>query len=182
MNEIIKNKLNNLEKTAERFWNIPPEAGNHLNLLVRACKYKNLLEIGTSNGYSAIWFSEALKATNGHLTSIEYYEERINLAKQNLNEVGLLDYVTIIQGKALEVIETLGGTYDLIFIDANKAQYIKYFELLNPKLVSGGMFIADNVTSHKDDMLDFLDTFNNHPDYQVSYLPFGGGMLIGLKN
>lgn len=181
MNEIVKNKLNHLEETAEKFWNIPPEAGNHLNLLIKACKYKTVLEVGTSNGYSAIWFAEALKETNGHLTSIEFYEERITMAKNNLNEVGLLDYVTILQGKALEIIENLNDFFDVIFIDANKAEYIKYFEKLHPKLISGGMFIADNVTSHKDDMQDFLDIFNNHPEYQVSYLPFGGGMLIGFK-
>ena len=181
MNKIINEKLIYLEKTSEQYWNIPRESGNHLNLIIKAAGYKNILEIGTSNGYSGIWLAEAAMTNSGHVTTIEYYQERINLAQANFEECGLSNFITVLQGKALEVIQSLDEEYDFIFIDANKAEYIKYFNNLHTKLKKKGLLVADNVISHKTDMEDFLDLINNNAEYQVSCLPFGGGLLIGLK-
>lgn len=181
-NEIINKKLSELEQTSQEYWNIPRESGNHLNLIIKAAGYKNILEIGTSNGYSGIWLAEAAKVNSGHLTTVEFYEERRKLAKTNFQECGLENVITVLQGKALEVIKTLDCKYDVIFIDANKGEYIEYFNELHPKLLKKGLFIADNVISHKDKLKDFLDILNNHTEYQISYLPFGGGLLIGLKH
>jgi predicted O-methyltransferase YrrM len=181
MNESLNEKLIELEQTYEQYWNIPRESGNYLNLIIKAAGYKNILEIGTSNGYSGIWLAEGVRANSGHVTSIEYYQERIDLAKANFEECGLSDFITVLQGKALDIIETLDEEYDLIFIDANKAEYVKYFNKLHPKLKQNGLFVADNVTSHKDKIKDFLGLIDQHPEYQVSYLPFRGGLLIGLK-
>jgi len=181
MQEIIKQVLLKLEETSEKYWNIPHESGNLLNLIIKASGYKDILEIGTSNGYSAIWFAEAARITSGHVTGIEFYQERIDLALDNFNNCGLSDHITIRQGKAIDIIKTLKSEFDFIFIDANKAEYIKYFELLHPKLRNKGLIAADNVTSHKKDVQDFLDLIINHPEYQTSYLPFGGGLLLCLK-
>ncbi len=189
MNSLIDNKLKVLEATSKQYWNIPRETAVHLSLLIKACKYQNILEVGTSNGYSAIWLAEAAKQTNGNVTTIEFFEERINLAQNNLKDCQLDQYVKIKHGKALDIIEVLTKQinnaelrlFDFIFIDANKAESIDYFNALDPLLLKGGMFVADNVTSHESEMKDFLYLFNNHPGYQVSYLPFGGGTLIGLK-
>lgn len=181
MNQIIIDKLKKLEETSSEFWNIPPESGNHLNLIIKAAKYKNIVEVGTSNGYSAIWLAEAIKETGGHITGIEFSQERLNMAENNLKECGLADYVTIKQGSALDILADLHEIYDLVFIDANKKEYIKYYEILDKKLRSGGMIVADNVTSHQNKVQDFLDAINNNQNYQVSYLPFGGGLLLALK-
>ncbi len=190
MNPVIDNKLKSLEKTSKQYWNIPRETAEHLSLLIKACKYKNILEVGTSNGYSAIWLAEAAKQTDGKVTTIEYFEERIEIAKINLKYCNLDNVVEIKHGKALDVIKSLCeqiknnelNLFDFIFIDANKAEYIDYFNALDPLLIPSGMFIADNVTSHQNEMMNFLELFNNHPCYQISYLPFGGGTLIGLKS
>ena len=181
MQEIIRKKLLHLEETSEKYWNIPRESGNHLNLIIKATGYKNILEIGTSNGYSTIWFAEAVRANAGHIISIEYYQERIDIAQKNFEECGLSDFITLKQGKALDIIENIEGEYDLVFIDANKAEYINYYEIMHPKIRSGGMLVADNVTSHKSEMEDFLDIISHNVNYQISYLPFGGGLLIALK-
>ncbi|MDD3014353.1 MAG: O-methyltransferase [Candidatus Gastranaerophilales bacterium] len=181
MQDSIKQVLLKLEKTSEKYWNIPPESGKLLNLIIKSSGYKDILEIGTSNGYSAIWLAEAAKKNSGYVTGIEFSQERIDLAINNFKECGLSDYISVRQGKALDIIKALESEFDFIFIDANKAEYIKYFELLHPRLRSKGLIAADNVTSHKEDVQDFLDSITNHPEYQTSYLPFGGGLLLGLK-
>lgn len=183
INEVIENKLKELEKTSKKFWNIPPETGKLLSILIKSSGYKNILEIGTSNGYSAIWLAQAVAGNGGHVTTLEFYEERIAMAKANLEECGLAEYVTIKQGDAVEMLDDIvkENSFDFIFIDANKAEYIQYFQKVHPALSGKGVIVADNVTSHRKEMLDFLETVENHPEYQTAYIPFGGGSLICLK-
>lgn len=181
MQEIVKQKLLRLEETSEKYWNIPRESGNHLNLLIKIAGYKNILEIGTSNGYSTIWFAEAARANSGHVTGIEYYQERIDIAIKNFEECGLSDFITVKQGKALDVLKTLSDCFDVVFLDANKAEYIEYYRIMDPKIRQGGLLVADNVSSHKGEMEDFLHAISHNENYQISYLPFGGGLLIALK-
>lgn len=184
MDQIIKNKLVQLEKTSEKYWNIPPESGNLLNFIIKAANYKNVIEVGTSNGYSAIWLAEAVRKTGGQVFCIEHSEERIVLAKDNLEDCKLSDYITINQGEALKALvsDNIPDVVDLAFIDANKAEYIKYFKILDSKLKQGGIIAADNITSHQRQMQTFLDEINNNPNYQISYFPFGGGLILALKN
>jgi predicted O-methyltransferase YrrM len=189
MLEIVKNRLRELEATSKEFWNIPSEAGNFLNILIKSSNYKNIVEVGTSNGYSAIWLANALEYTDGHLVTIEFYEKRIELATENLRYCGLLDRVTLLQGSAGVVLEGLTGEYfnssedrfiDLAFIDACKGEYLNYYKIIDKKLRKGGMLIADNVDSHKEKVSDFLTVIHQNNSYQIAYLPFGGGMLLGL--
>jgi len=181
MQEIIKKVLLRLEETSGQFWNIPKDSGNIMNLIIKAAGYKNILEVGTSNGYSSIWLAEAARYNSGHVTTMEYYQERIELAQANIEEAGLQDFVTLLQGKALDILPVIKIIPDFVFIDANKAEYLAYFEIINSILESGGMFAADNVTSHKGEMEDFLDSISKNINYQTTYLPFGGGLLLALK-
>lgn len=181
MDKCIKIKLDELEKTADQFWNITPDIGNILNMLIKIAEAKECLEVGMSNGYSAIWFLEALKSIGGHLTSIEFYENRVEMAKSNFEFCGLSDYITVLQGRALDILPTLTQTFDYIFIDANKSQYKEYFEILHPKLKQGGILVADNVFSHSEKVKDFIELISSS-NYQIEYLHMGGGVLIGYKN
>jgi len=183
MDQLIINKLSQLEKTVAEFWNIPAESGNLLNIIIKASNYKKIIEVGTSNGYSTIWLAEAVKQTGGHVTGIEFSLERLKLAEDNLKECGLSEYATIKNGRAIEILSTLkeDELFDMAFIDANKGEYIKYYEILDKKIKPGGLIVADNVISHKIQVGEFLEAINNNPGYQISYLPFGGGLLIALK-
>lgn len=173
--------LLSLEKTQEDFWNISRASANFLNMLVKISGAKNVVEVGTSNGYSGIWIAKALKETGGHLTTIEYYEKRIVLAQENFKKCGVDDIITIKQGSACDVLETIDFEIDFAFIDANKSEYIKYFDIISPKLKKGGIIAADNITSHPEKVASFVEKIKSDPDYQVEILDLPAGMLLGYK-
>lgn len=193
MNEIINAKLLELQKTYMEFWNISPEVGKFLNLLIKTGNYKNILEVGTSNGYSAIWLALALQESDGHLVTIEFWEDRKEMAKKNLEECNLLNKVTLLQGSAIDVLEKLGPEIyksqdnknktfvDFAFIDASKIEYIEYFNKIHPILNKNGIIVADNIISHENKVFEYIDTINSHEDYQTVKLNIGSGLLVSLK-
>lgn len=181
MNEQQLKKLQELEKTAQNFWNVPPEIGKLLNILVKKGQCKSILELGMSNGYSTIWLADAAKSINGHVTTTEYFENRIELAIKNFEECNLSDTITIKQGKILDTLNTLTDQYDFVFIDANKAEYKDYFLALQPLLASHAIIIADNVTSHREDVQPFLETLFSHKDFETVLLEIAQGITISYK-
>lgn len=174
-----------LEKTQKDFWNIARSSANFLNMLIKISGAKNAVEVGTSNGYSGIWLAKALKQTGGHLTTIEYYEKRIVLAQENYKKCGVDDIITIKQGSATDVLEELTSAdyfeIDFAFIDANKSEYVKYFDIISPKLKVGGIITADNITSHPEKVATFVDKIKADPNYQVEILDLPAGMLVAYK-
>lgn len=173
--------LEELEKTSEQFWNISPVSANFLNMLIKISGAKNVLEIGTSNGYSAIWFAKALKPIGGHLTTIEFWDNRQNMAIENFKKCEVDDVITTELGSALEILPTLEENFDFVFIDANKGEYVKYFDLLSPKLKKGAIIAADNITSHAKKVEPFVTKIQSDPDYQVEILDLPAGMLLAYK-
>ena len=83
---ILEETLVELEKTQKDFWNVSRATGNFLNMLVKISNSKSVLEVGTSNGYSGLWFLDALKVTKGRLTTIEYYDKRQSVARANFDK------------------------------------------------------------------------------------------------
>ncbi len=183
MNATTIETLKELEKTSKDYWNIAPETANFINMLIKISNSKNILEIGTSNGYSGIWIANALKTTGGHLTTIEFWDNRQSLAIENFKKCDVNHLITPKLGSALQILENeINETFDFIFIDANKGEYIKYFELIHPLLSDGGIIAADNVLSHEEKVKPFVDTIKNHPDYQVEILNLPAGLLLAHKN
>jgi caffeoyl-CoA O-methyltransferase len=118
--------------------------GRFLSMLSRIKRPEQILEIGTYTGYSAICMAEGL-VDGGQLTTIEVDPEREDMIRDYLQRAGLTDRVKLIIGKAGEVIPRLQGSYDLVFLDADKENYVHYYDLILPKMPSGGMIIADNM-------------------------------------
>lgn len=174
-----------LEKTQDNFWNVARSTGNFLNLLLKATNKKNVVEVGTSNGYSAIWIANALKLNNGHLTTIEYYEKRILLAQENFKKCGIEDFITIKQGSALEILQQLvtekDFKCDFLFIDANKREYIDDYKIIDKVLPKGGIIAADNVTSHAQKVKPFVEALQADENYQVEILDLPAGLLLAYK-
>jgi predicted O-methyltransferase YrrM len=164
-----------------RMLNITPETGRLLAILVRAMGARQVLEVGTSNGYSTIWLAWAAQAIGGHVTTIERAAPKVAMARANLERAGLAPFVTIREGAALDVLADLSGPFDLIFLDADREHYLAYLDLLLPLLRSGGLLVTDNVASHAHEMAAFLARVKNDPALDSVTLPVGNGEELTYK-
>jgi caffeoyl-CoA O-methyltransferase len=161
---------------------VSPEDGQFLRMLVASTGRKRALEIGAAQGYSAIWIGMAMRETGGRLVTIEYDPVRAKEAAANVKRAGLDDIVQVIGGDAFVEIPKLTGTFDCVFVDAWKRDYIKFFDLTYPRLDDGGLFLGHNVINKKSEMSDFLDRIATHPGLFTSIVaPGGEGVSISYK-
>lgn len=183
MNSQTLEILEKLEKTADDFWNVSHQTGNFMNMLIKLMNAKNVLEIGTSNGYSGLWIADAVKEIGGHYTTLEFWDKRQCLAREYFKYCGLSDVATFKLGDAYELImsDLQNEKYDLVFIDANKQEYIRYFEATHPLLKKGGVILADNITSHPKKVEPFVQAISAHEEYQVQILDLPDGLLMAYK-
>jgi predicted O-methyltransferase YrrM len=130
---------------------------------VGATNAKTVLEIGAASGYSAIWIGMGLRQTGGRLVTIEYDPVRAKEAAANVKAAGLSDIVRVVPGDAFKEIPKVTGNFDLVFLDAWKPDYKKFFEMVFPRVTPGGLFVAHNVINKRNDMLDFLTAIDKHP-------------------
>jgi predicted O-methyltransferase YrrM len=142
---------------------VSEEDGRFLRVLVGATNAKSVLEIGAASGYSAIWIGMGLRQTGGRLTTIEYDPVRAKEAAANIQRAGLSDIVRVVRGDAFKEIPNVAGTFDLVFLDAWKPDYKKFFDMVFPRVNPGGLFLAHNVINKKNEMLDFLAAIDTHP-------------------
>ena len=142
---------------------VSEEDGRFLRVLVGATNARQVLEIGSASGYSAIWIGLGLRQTGGKLTTIEFDPLRAKEAAANVQKAGLSDIVRVVHGDAFKEIPKVAGTFDMVFLDAWKPDYRKFFEMVFPRLNPGGLFLAHNVINKKNDMLDFLAAIEKHP-------------------
>ena len=183
MDNITAETMAELEKTQKEFWNIPRKTGVLLNMFIKMMGAKNALEIGTSNGYSGLWLSKALKTTGGKLTTIEFYEKRQSVAIENFTKCGVIDIIRPIQGSACDIIRSFDASekFDFVFIDANKREYVEYFELIKPHLTEKAMIVADNITSHAEKVQTFIDAVDADDDFQYEIVEVPGGILVAYR-
>ncbi len=161
--------------------NVPPKDGRLLRLLTEAVNAKHVVEIGTSNGYSGIWFSLALKRTGGKLTTFEIDAYRASLARKNFKRAGVEGMVTLIEGDAHEEITKLKGPIDVVFLDADKSGYIDYLEKLLPLIRPGGLILAHNMNSRQADPR-YIEAITTNPDLETLFLHMQGtGVGVTMK-
>ena len=142
---------------------VSEEDGRFLRVLVGATNARRVLEIGAASGYSAIWIGMGLRQTGGRLVTIEYDPVRATEAAANVQRAGLSDIVQVVAGDAFTEIPKVPGSFDLVFLDAWKPDYKKFFDLVFPRVTPGGLFLAHNVINKKNEMLDFLAAIQSHP-------------------
>ncbi len=183
MDKVTADVLAELEKTQKDFWNVPRKTGVLMNSFIKMMNIQNALEIGTSNGYSGIWLAKALKQTGGKLTTIEFYEKRQSIAKENFKICGVDDVVRPIQGSACEVLASFDENekFDFVFIDACKREYVKYFEMIKPHLTPKALIVADNIISHAEKVQDFIDAVDADDEFQYEILEVPGGILVAYR-
>lgn len=164
-------------------------------LLVK--KPLRVLEVGTAVGYSAIYMSQFLPP-EGHITTIEKWEPRIDKAKENFRRAGAKDRITLLEGDAADILKQLEGTYDFIFMDAAKGQYIHFLPDVIRLLEQDGVLVSDNVLQDGEildskyvvnrrnrtihgRMREYLYTLKTHPLLETSIIPLGDGIALSVK-
>jgi predicted O-methyltransferase YrrM len=160
--------LKSLERMAKNQFvpSIGPVKGEIIAAIIKKYKPKNILEIGTLYGYSAILMADKLPE-DGKLITIEVDKLIADIARKNIADAGLLDRkIDVIVANALEIIPNLDWKFDLLFLDAAKDEYLKYLKLSEKKLTKGSVIIADNVEVSKDEMLDYLEYVRNNRTYR----------------
>jgi predicted O-methyltransferase YrrM len=166
---------------SRRMLNVAPQTGRLLGILVRAAGAHRVLEVGTSNGYSTIWLAWAAHEIGGHVTTVERSAAKASMASANLRRAGLSHLVTLLEGAALDVLAGQTGPYDLVFLDADRTNYVAYLDLLLPRLRAGGLLVADNIISHAHELREFLRRVENDPSLETLTLPVGSGVQLTYK-
>ena len=129
----------------QRYRNVPPQDGRFLRITAESMNAKNVVEIGTSTGYSAIWFGMALQKTSGKLTTFEIDAQRAAAARANFKRAGMADIITLVEGDAHNEVKKLKDPIDILFLDADKEGYVDYLTKLLPLVRPGGLVIAHNI-------------------------------------
>lgn len=167
--------------------------GQFLQMMASLTNAANILEIGTFTGYSAICLVRGMKS-NGKLHTIDVKEEFSDIANKYIQKAGLENQITQHIGDALNIIPTIDEKFDLIFIDADKVNYPKYFELVADKMKTGGLLIADNVlwsgkvvkplkSEDKDTrgVLEFNKMIQEDDRFENTLLPLRDGLMLARK-
>jgi predicted O-methyltransferase YrrM len=178
----IESVLNAIKAADKGQLAISEEDGRFLRVLVASRGAKSILEIGAASGYSGIWLGLGAREAGGRVVAIEYDPQRAQEAAGNVRKAGVHDVVRIVHGDAFKEIPKLQGAFDLVFLDAWKPDYKKFFDLVYPRLSPGGVFIAHNVINKKSEMEPFLRTVQNHPALFTTIVsPSGEGMSVSYK-
>jgi predicted O-methyltransferase YrrM len=161
--------------------NVPCRDGRFLYDYIIKNNYKKGLEIGTFTGYSTLWFGLAFKKTGGRVITLEIDPEYGKVAQLNFKKAGLDNWIDSRIGDALEEIPKINGTFDFVFIDAWKPDYVKYLNLLRDRVLPGGVIIAHNVTNYARDMKEYLDAIKNDPGLDTTFSEISAeGMSISI--
>lgn len=191
--------LNEIEKEA-RETNVPvirTQMQSLIKFLLAMQKPRSVLEVGCAIGFSALLMSE-YAPEDCHITTIEKYEKRIPIARENFRRAGREDRITLLCGDAADILKDLTGTYDLIFMDAAKGQYIHFLPDVLRLLPEGGILLSDNVLQDGDiiesrfavtrrnrtihsRMREYLYELKHRPDLETVILPVGDGVTISVR-
>jgi caffeoyl-CoA O-methyltransferase len=166
---------------SQRIQALHPDSGRFLYVLALAKQAKSIVEVGTSHGYSTLWLAAAAKVNGGRVLTCDKRPERIAAARQNFSDADLADVIEILEGDARETLRGRSEPVDLLFIDAEKSLYETFFDVVYPRLVKGGLVVADNAVSHQDELEDYISYVENHPNLESAMVPIGRGLEISVK-
>ena len=165
-----------------RWRNLEPETAAMLAVLVRATAARRLLEIGTSNGYSAIWLGDAVQGAGGSVLSIEIDPERARAGRENIAAAGLEETVEVRVADAGEVLRGFGdGEWDFVLLDSEREPYAGYWQDLVRTLAPGGLLVVDNARSHAHELAEFRELVEGDTRVLSSLVPIGAGVLLIVR-
>lgn len=162
--------------------NITHDTGTFLALLIKATRSRNVLEIGTSNGYSTLWLADAV-GDGGTVTTIERAPDKVAMAERNFQRApGLRPRIRQIADEAGPFLASCGaGAYDFLFLDSDRGQYVEWWPALRRTVADGGLIVVDNAVSHAHQLEDFTQLVAASDGCLSSLSPIGKGELVILK-
>ncbi|GIN20572.1 O-methyltransferase [Siminovitchia fordii] len=163
--------------------NITKDTGQFLTLLLKSSKVKNVLEVGTSNGYSTIWLARNFINSDAHVTTVEIDDRKITMARDNFRKANLQKYITLHHEDAGAFLKKQANeTFDFIFLDSDRSHYVGWWEDLNRVLQRNSLMIVDNANSHREEVNDFIKLIQSSDNHDSLIVSVGKGVLIILKN
>jgi predicted O-methyltransferase YrrM len=173
--------LNDMSRAGRGMMSVPRDDGRLLRMLAESIGAKNVVELGTSQGYSALWMCLALRTTGGKLTTFEINSERAALARQNFERAGVQSLVTVVVGDAHKELGQVKDPVDLVFIDADKEGYADYLNQLLPRVRGGGLIVAHNITPGMADPT-FIQAATTNVNLETLFLNTGNsGISVSMK-
>src|SRR4029077_12690274 len=173
----IVSVLDEMVKLHQTYLSVPIQDGKALRLLADASDPKNLVEIGTSTGFSGLWFCLALQRTGGHLTTFEIDHPRASMARGHFKKAGVEKMVTVVEGDAHERVAELKGPVDVAFLDADKGGYVDYLNKILPLVRPGGLILAHNMSM----VPDYVKVVTTNADLETIFYTEGAGLVVTLK-
>jgi len=174
--------MESIEKVASRQgWPIiGPERGKILDEIIAKHNPSTILEVGTLVGYSAIRMGRHLKKGQ-KMTCVELRDDMARTARSNFDKAGLSDRIEVVVGDARKLLPSLKGSFDMVFFDAVKEDYLWYLESIEPLLHKGSVVVADNVRSHAAEVAGYLEYVRESGNYKSTYRDFPLGYRIAAK-
>ena len=191
LDEQVRNVLERLERedaeererglaASERSRQVAPATGRFLFALVAPQTDCEVLELGGSRGYSAIWLAAAARILGGRVLSIENDPRKIEAWHRNVEDAGLGEWADLLEGDALELLPQIDDVFDLVFIDAEKEDYERLFELARTNVEPGGLVVADNVLSHLDPLAQYSAARQSDPTLSSVTVPLDRGLELSV--
>jgi predicted O-methyltransferase YrrM len=161
----------------ERLRQITPDTGRFIALWAAAAPSGAMIEIGTSAGYSALWLAQAGRLRGRTLTTFEVLPEKARLARETFDRTGVTDVVHLVEGDFLDHTQDFADV-GFCFLDAEKDIYEACYEAIVPKMVPGGVLVADNATSHREDLQSLIDRVLDDDRVDAMVATVGKGELV----
>jgi len=166
---------------AVRLRQVSPDTGRFLAILAASSPAEGeIIEIGTSAGYSTMWLSLAARMLNKRITTFEMDPSKIRLAQETFSAAGIGDRIDIREGDARVHLGSIRKA-GFCFLDADKDVYLDCWKALAGKFIPGGIFVADNVISHREQVAEMVTTATSDPRFDSVTVPIGSGMLVCRK-
>jgi predicted O-methyltransferase YrrM len=159
---------------------VSPTTGQLLFALVAPQAGCEVLEIGGSRGYSTIWLAAGARILGGTVVSLEHDPAKCEAWRRNIEDAGLADWAELIEGDAHASLAAIDDVYDLVFIDAEKEDYQRYFELARPKVEPGALIVADNVLSHEETLAAYSQARQADPTLESVTVPLDRGLEVSV--
>jgi len=167
---------------SHRMLNITHDTGEFLAVLICAAHAQRVLEIGTSNGYSTLWLASAAEATGGHVFTVEHSEFKVGLAVKNFVRSGLAPVITQMQDEAGRVFTNAQtAEFDFIFLDSERTEYPGWWPDIKRVLQPGGLIVADNASTHVEELAPFVALVKADPEFITSIVPVGNGEFLAAR-